>query len=60
MPHWARIITDFNPLRYFIEVMRMVVLKGSGLYDLRYHFLIIILFAVVLNTWAILHYRKTT
>src|SRR5262249_46613790 len=48
MPAWAKVITDFNPLRYFIEVMRMVVLKGSGLYDLRYHFLIIILFALVL------------
>jgi len=60
MPTWAKVITDFNPLRYFIEVMRMVVLKGSGFFDLRYHFVIIILFAVVLNTWAILNYRKTT
>jgi ABC-2 type transport system permease protein len=60
MPHWAKVITDFNPLRYFIEVMRMVVLKGSGFHDLQHHFLVVFLFAVVFNTWAILNYRKTT
>src|SRR5665647_2551174 len=27
MPVWAQIITKFNPVSYFIEVMRMVVLK---------------------------------
>lgn len=60
MPNWAKVITDFNPLRYFIEVMRMVVLKGSGFHDVSHHFLVIFLMAVGLNTWAILHYRKTT
>ncbi|HLG33261.1 MAG TPA: ABC transporter permease [Bacteroidia bacterium] len=60
MPAWAKVITDFNPLRYFIEVMRMVVLKGSGFHDVSHHFLVIFLMALVLNTWAILNYRKTT
>ena len=60
MPEWAKIITDVNPLRYFIEVMRMVVLKGSGYHDIQHQFLIIILFALVFNTWAILNYRKTS
>src|SRR5258706_550677 len=39
MPAWAKVITDFNPLRYFIEVMRMVVLKGSGFHDIQHQFL---------------------
>jgi len=60
MPGWAQVITWFNPLSYFIEVMRMVVLKGSGFHDIRYHLLIICIFAVVLNTWAILNYKKTS
>jgi ABC-2 type transport system permease protein len=29
MPEWAQLITRLNPLRYFMEVMRMVYLKGS-------------------------------
>ena len=37
MPGWAKWITRFNPVSYFIEVMRMVVLKGSTLTDIRYH-----------------------
>ena len=38
--------------------MRMVVLKGSTLGDIRFHIFIIIGFAVFFNSWAILNYRK--
>src|SRR5580698_4977159 len=58
MPIWAQIITKLNPVSYFIEVMRMVVLKGSGLNDIKYHILAMIGFAVFFNGWAILNYRK--
>jgi ABC-2 type transport system permease protein len=60
MPAWAQWITRFNPVRYIIDVMRMVVLKGSTLHDIRHHLLIIAGFAVVLNTLAIVSYRKTS
>lgn len=58
MPEWAQWITRFNPVSYFIDVMRLVVLKGSGLADIKNHLLIMGGFAVVLNGWAILSYRK--
>ena len=58
MPEWAQIITRFNPVSYFIEVMRMVILKGSGLADIKSQMLAIIGFAVFFNSWAILNYRK--
>jgi len=58
MPEWAKAITKFNPVTYFIEVMRMVVMKGSGLNDISRQLGIMAIFAVVLNTWAILNYRK--
>ena len=58
MPRWAQIFTWFNPVTYFIEVMRMVVLKGSSLMDIRYHLLIVILMAIVLNGLAVYNYRK--
>ncbi len=60
MPAWAKVISYLSPVTYFIDVMRMIVLKGSGFQDVKYHLLIVIAFAVVLNTWAILNYRKTT
>lgn len=59
MPDWAQKITLFNPLRYFIQVMRQVYLKGSGFGDLLPHFFTLCLFAVVMNLWAIASYKKS-
>jgi ABC-2 type transport system permease protein len=58
MPAWARAITKANPVAYFIEVMRMVVLKGSTLADIWDHLLIVSGFAIILNGWAVYSYRK--
>ncbi len=58
MPRWAQVFTWFNPVTYFIEVMRMVVLKGSTLVDIRQHIGIVFLMAVVLNSFAVYNYRK--
>ena len=58
MPGWAQVITKVNPVTYFIEVMRMVVLKGSGLADIRNHLFVMLGFAVILNGWAVVNYRK--
>jgi len=58
MPDWAKWITRFNPVSYFIEVMRMVVLKGSSLADIKSQLLTMFGFAVVFNGWAVLSYRK--
>jgi ABC-2 type transport system permease protein len=58
MPPWAQWFTRFNPVTYFIEVMRLVVLKGSDLADISRHIIIVFGFAIALNTWAIISYRK--
>lgn len=58
MPVWAQWFTKINPVSYFIEVMRMVVLKGSSLYDIRYHLLTVFCFGVVLNGFAVWNYKK--
>jgi len=58
MPYWAQVVTWFNPVTYFIEVMRMVVLKGSTFSDISRHLGIIGIFTVVLNGWAVVSYRK--
>lgn len=58
MPGWAKAITSANPVTYFIDVMRMVVLKGSGFGDISRHILVMLGFAVGLNTWAVINYRK--
>jgi ABC-2 type transport system permease protein len=60
MPVWAQRITLLNPLRYFMEVVRMVLLKGSKFSDVRIHFIIIGGFSILINAIAVWRYRKVT
>jgi ABC-2 type transport system permease protein len=43
---------------YFVRVMRMVVLKGSGFSDIAGSLCTVLLMGIGLNAWAILNYRK--
>jgi ABC-2 type transport system permease protein len=58
MPDWAQLISRFSPLRYFIMVMRLVYLKGSGVGDLLEPLAALCGFALFFNGWAVLSYRK--
>lgn len=58
MPEWAQNITLFNPIRYFVEIIRMVMLKGATFSDIIVQFSIITCYAVILNTLAVLSYKK--
>jgi ABC-2 type transport system permease protein len=60
MPDWAKTVTKFNPVSYLIEVMRMIMLKGSGLKNILSQLGIIALFALILNSLAIYNYKKTS
>jgi len=59
MAEWAQYITVFNPLKYFMQVMRLVYLKGSGILELGSQFIALFCFALFFNLWAVLNYRKT-
>lgn len=60
MPEWAQIITWFNPIAWFIKVMRLILLTGSTIMDLWQHFLAMSAFALFFNILAIRTYRKTS
>lgn len=60
MPQWAKVVARFNPVSYLIEVMRMVILKGSRLKDILPHLGYMSLFAIGLNSWAVVNYKKTS
>jgi ABC-2 type transport system permease protein len=59
MPRWAQAITTINPLKYFIEVMRAVYLKGSSMSELMPQLFALSSFALFFNGWAVLSYKKT-
>lgn len=58
MPLWAKSITLANPMRYFIEIMRMVFMKGGSLEYLVRPIIMLTGFALLFNTWAVLSYHK--
>lgn len=60
MPIWAQNITYANPIRYCVEVLRMVLLKGTTLSELQNHFLIVGLYAIGMMSLAVIKYRKTS
>jgi ABC-2 type transport system permease protein len=59
MPQWAQNITIFNPLRYYIQAMRNIYMKGNDFSEIAIHTITLMCFAIVLNIWAILSYKKT-
>lgn len=60
MPDWAQILSYFSPLRYIMQVMRMIFLKGSSFVELLPQFLALAGMALFFNSWAVYSYRKTS
>ena len=58
MPEWAQKITAFNPVTYFMQLIRMVLLKGSEFQHVARHFIIISVMAMVSVVLALVTYRK--
>ena len=58
MPAWLQIVTFFNPVRYYIEVLRAVLLKGAGLLDIWWRLLALLGFGLALLTVASLRFHK--
>jgi len=59
MPQWAQNLSLLNPIRYYVEVIRLVMLKGSTFSNITNNFVIITFSAILINALAIWNYRKT-
>jgi ABC-2 type transport system permease protein len=60
MPMWAQYLTEFNPIKYFVEVMRMVMLKGADFTDILPQLLKTLGYAIIMNGLAVWSYKKTS
>ncbi len=58
MPDWAQAMARFNPFTYFAQIMSMIYLKGSTLEDVLPQIYSLLIFFVLIFTWAILSYKK--
>ncbi|RME23117.1 MAG: ABC transporter permease, partial [Candidatus Zixiibacteriota bacterium] len=60
MPQWLQYVTLVNPLRYFLVIVRGIMMKGAGLFDLTTEIGALTLFGVVIFTFAVLRFHKRT
>ncbi len=58
MPPFFQKVSLLNPLRYYIECLKGVLLKGVGLEVLWPQILVLFCFAIVLLTWSASRFRK--
>jgi ABC-2 type transport system permease protein len=58
MPGWLQVVTLANPVRYFVEVLRAVLLKGAGLADVWPQLAPLAGFGTVLLALATLRFQR--
>jgi ABC-2 type transport system permease protein len=59
MPYWAQQLTLANPVAYFINIMRLVLLKGAGWAEVYKDVLILLGMIIILLGVSINRYKKT-
>jgi len=60
MPAWAKFLSHLFPVSHFIEIMRMIVIKGSGFKNILFNIIAMFAIGLVANIWAVLNYKKTS
>jgi ABC-2 type transport system permease protein len=60
MPRWAQLLDKLNPVAYFIKIMRMIMLKGSGFRDISISFYSLVIYSFFSISLAIWRYRKVS
>ena len=60
MPRWVQLLSELNPIRHFVTIMRRILMKGAGLREIAQPLGILALYAAVVMTAAIRRYRKQT
>lgn len=59
MPAWAQFLGNLLPLTHFLVIVRGILLKGNGLYDILPAIEAISLFLIVVLTMGVRRYRQT-
>ena len=60
MPSWARYINWLNPMSFYIEVIKKIILKGSAFVSVQTETIVLSVMAVIVNTGALLSYKESS
>jgi ABC-2 type transport system permease protein len=58
MPAWLQAVTWLNPLRFFAEIVRGVLLRGAGLAELWVQLLVLLVYGSMILGFATARFRK--
>ena len=58
MPEWLQAGTWLNPLRFFAELVRSVLLRGAGFRDLSVQLVVLAVYGAVILALATLRFRR--
>ncbi len=58
MPLWLRSVTLVNPVRYYVEALRAILLKGAGFSELGLEFLALLAIGSALLALSVARFRK--
>jgi drug efflux transport system permease protein len=60
MPDEMQYVTLINPVRYFVEIVRAVFLKGSGFTELKSQIFTLFIIGLTVLTLSVIRFRKRT
>lgn len=60
MPGWAHKINYLNPMSFYIEVIKKIILKGSAFESVMTETIVLSVMAVIINTGAVVSYREAS
>lgn len=60
MPRWVQILSEFTPVRHFVQISRAILVKGAGLAEIARPLVILVVYAAVMLTLAVRQYSKRT
>ena len=60
MPEWARYINYANPMSFYIEIIKKIILKGSEFESMVRETVVLSVMAVIINTGAVLSYKEAS
>lgn len=59
MPNWAQTLGEMLPLTHFLRIVRGILLKGNGLFDIFQPVLAMFLFMIIVILIGLKRYRRT-
>jgi ABC-2 type transport system permease protein len=60
MPRWVQIVSEFTPVRHFVQISRAILVKGAGVAEIARPLVILLVYAAVMVTVAVRQYSKRT